>query len=125
MAFRTAYKAATGSGTAKQGVAHFISQRLTAMALIPLGAAFVYSFSQALGTGQEAVLATYRQPFEALVALGFFLVAFRHLRLGMQVVIEDYIHAERARLIALIANALVWRGFAVTGAFAVLRIALS
>jgi len=125
MAYRTAYKAATGLGSAKQGVGHFISQRLSAMALIPLGAAFVYTFSQALGAGHEAVLETYRQPFNALIALGFFIVAFRHLRLGLQVVIEDYVHAERPRLIAIIANAMIWRAFAVAGVFAVAKIALT
>jgi succinate dehydrogenase membrane anchor subunit len=125
MSFKTDHKAATGFGSAKEGVGHWMSQRLTAIALIPLGAMFVYPFSQALGAGYDAVLNIYSSPFNALIAIGFFIVAFRHLRLGMQVVIEDYVHSERPRLIAMITNALLWRGFAVTGAFAVAKIALT
>lgn len=125
MAYKTDYKAVAGLGSAKDGTGHFISQRLTAIALIPLGVLFVVPFMQALGAGHAAVLATYQHPFHALMAIGFFIVAFRHLRLGLQVVIEDYVHSERSRLLLLIGNALIWRGFAVAGAFAVAKIALT
>ncbi len=124
MSFKTDYKAVAGLGSAKDGTHHFISQRLTAIALIFLAPAFVYTFSQALGGGHAGMLATYAHPFHALVAIGFFIVGFRHLRLGLQVVIEDYIHTERTRLICLILNALTWRGVAIAGAFAVAKIAL-
>lgn len=125
MSFKTDYKAVAGLGSAKEGTGHFVSQRLTAIALMPLGALFLYPFMMALGAGHEAVLATYAHPFHALIAIGFFIVGFRHLRLGLQVVIEDYVHTERRRMITLILNALVWRGFAVAGAFAVAKIALT
>jgi succinate dehydrogenase / fumarate reductase membrane anchor subunit len=124
MSFKTAYKGVAGLGSAKDGTGHWVSQRLTAIALIPLGAMFIYPLMKSLGAGHDAVLATYSHPFHALIAIGFFVVAFRHLRLGMQEVIVDYIHSERTLMITMIANALVWRGFAVVGAFAVAKIAL-
>ncbi len=124
MAYKTAYKSVAGLGSARDGTHHFISQRLTAIAMMPLGALFLYPFIGALGSGHEAVLAVYSHPFHALIAVGFFIVGFRHLRLGLQVVIEDYVHTERRRMILLILNALVWRGFAIAGAFAVAKIAL-
>lgn len=125
MNFKTDYKAVAGLGSAKGGTGHFISQRLTAIALVPLGILFVFTFVRALGEGHDAVLAIYRHPFNALIAIGFFIVMFRHLRLGLQVVIEDYVHNERSRMLMLITNALIWRGFAVAGAFAVAKIALT
>jgi len=125
MSFKTDYKAVAGLGSAKDGTGHFISQRLTAIALMPLGVLFLIPFMKALGSDHEAVLATYQNPFHALIAIGFFIVGFRHLRLGLQVVIEDYVHAERPRMIYMILNALAWRGFAVAGAFAVAKIALT
>jgi succinate dehydrogenase / fumarate reductase, membrane anchor subunit len=86
MNFKTDYKAVAGLGSAKGGTGHFISQRLTAIALVPLGILFVFTFVRALGEGHDAVLAIYRHPFNALIAIGFFIVMFRHLRLGLQVV---------------------------------------
>ncbi|NOX73371.1 MAG: succinate dehydrogenase, hydrophobic membrane anchor protein, partial [Alphaproteobacteria bacterium] len=86
---------------------------------------FIYPFMKSLGAGYEAVVQTYQHPFNALIAIGFFIVAFRHARLGMQEVIVDYVHSERRLMLSLIANALVWRGFAIAGAFAVAKIALS
>ncbi len=124
MSYKTDLKAVTGLGSAKDGTGHFISQRLTAIALLVLMPLFIYPFMKALGAGHEAVLATYSHPFHALIALGVFIVGFRHLRLGLQVVIEDYVHGERLRMISMILNALVWRGFAIAGAFAVAKIAL-
>jgi len=125
MSYKTDYKAVAGLGSAKEGTSHFVSQRLTAIALIVLVPLFLYPFTQALGAGHMAVIAIYQQPFNALVAIGVFLVGFRHLRLGLQVVVEDYVHSERRRMILLIANALIWRACALAGAFAVVKIALS
>lgn len=124
MSFKTEYKSVAGLGSAKDGTGHWVSQRLTAIALIPLGAMFIYPFMKTLGQGHAAVLETYSQPFHALIAIGFFIVAFRHLRLGLQEVIVDYVHSERTLMLSLIVNALIWRGFAIAGAFGVAKIAL-
>ena len=67
----------------------------------------------------------YQNPLHALVAIGFFYVTFRHLRLGLQVVIEDYISNHRMRTGMLIINTLSMRAFAFIGIFSVAKIAFS
>jgi len=124
MSFKTDYKRVEGLGSARDGTHHWISQRLTAIALIFLGVFFIIPFMSALGAGFGAVRIIYSDPLNALVAIGFFIVGFRHLRLGLQVVIEDYVHDPRILSISLITNALIWRGFAIAGVFAVAKIAL-
>ena len=85
---------------------------------------FLYTFIGALGSGYEAVLETYSHPVPALIAIMFIWTMFSHLRLGLQVVIEDYVPNFRTQQRLLIANALIWRGAAVIGLFAIARIAL-
>ncbi|NOX72501.1 MAG: hypothetical protein GXP03_02350 [Alphaproteobacteria bacterium] len=69
MSFKTDYQGVAGLGSAKDGTGHWISQRLTAIALIPLGAMFIYPFMKSLGAGYEAVVQTYQHPFNALIAM--------------------------------------------------------
>lgn len=123
MTYRTDMAKVRGLGSAKDGTHHWISQRLTAIALIPLTLMFLYPFATTLGDGYAAMHATYQNPIHAIVAILFFLVMFRHLRLGIQIVVEDYIHGQRIRAGMLIANALIWRAFAIVGIFAVAKIA--
>ncbi len=125
MRFMTDARRVAGLGAAHDGTQHFISQRLTAMALLFLLPVFLVPFMRALGAGHQAMLETYRDPFHALVAIGVFVVGFRHLRLGLQVVIEDYVHRRALRLGLLIWNALFWRGLGAAAAFAVALIAFS
>ena len=125
MRFMTAARRVAGLGAAHDGTHHFISQRLTALALLFLLPAFLIPFMRALGAGHQAMIETYRDPFHALVAIGVFVIGFRHLRLGLQVVIEDYVHSPATRLALLIWNALFWRGLGAAAAFAVALIAFS
>ena len=124
MSFLTDRARAHGLGSAKEGTHHWWSQRMTAIALVPLGLLFIVPFAQALGDGHEAALALYGHPFNAIVAGLFILVAFNHLRLGLQVVIEDYVHGG-ARTVALILNMLFCALFAFGGLFAVAKIAFA
>lgn len=124
MSFLTEYKRVAGLGSAKSGTEHFVHQRLTAIALIPLTLLFLYTFVGVLGSGHAAVISTYSQPVPALIAIMFIWAVFSHLRLGLQVVIEDYVSNHRTQQRLLIANALIWRGVAIVGLFAIARIAL-
>jgi succinate dehydrogenase / fumarate reductase, membrane anchor subunit len=125
MSYRTARQRVEGLGTAHDGTDHWWSQRLTSVALVPLTLLFVFPFAQSLGDGFEAVRATYARPFHAVVAILFLLVAFRHLALGVQVVIEDYVHDKPVRTAALLANTLICWALALTGVFAVAKIAFA
>ncbi len=124
MSYLTARKRVNGLGSAKEGVEHFTLQRITAIALLPLALLFIVPFARSLGEDYTHIVTTYSHPFYAVVAILFFLTAFTHLRLGLQVVIEDYVHGKALRTTLLVANSLFNWLFIAIGIFAVLKIAL-
>ncbi len=125
MHFRTDRQRVEGLGTAGHGTGHWFSQRLTSLALVPLTLAFVFPFVRALGSGLVSVRETYSHPFNAVVAILFLAVGFHHLQQGIQVVIEDYVHDKPLRVAMLLANTLLTWAFALTGIFAVAKIAFA
>ena len=123
MQFRTDRQRVRGLGTSGDGVGPWWGQRLTSIALVPLTLVFLFPFVQALGSDFERVREIYGHPFNAVVAILFLAVGFRHLQQGIQVVIEDYVH-DKPLLVALqLANTLLTLAFAMTGIFAVAMIA--
>ena len=83
---------ARGHGSAKHGVRHWWLQRATALMLIFLTAWLLYAFVSLSGGGYEQALAFLARPANAVCAVLFAVVGLYHAMLGMQVVIEDYIH---------------------------------
>ena len=99
---RSALKNVRGLGAAKEGVQHWWLQRVTAMAMIPLLLVMLVCLLK-LATGDHAaVAAAFRHPLFALVALLSILAVFWHMKLGLQVVIEDYVHSEGLKLVSLL-----------------------
>lgn len=125
MSFITDRKRVDGLGSSHSGVGHWMSQRVSSLALIPLSLMFLFPFMRNLGADHAAMMQTYAHPYHALVAVMFFIVLCMHLHQGLQVVIEDYIHGYRKRTGLLIANKLFWGGVAVTAVFAISKIAFS
>jgi succinate dehydrogenase / fumarate reductase, membrane anchor subunit len=125
MSYRTDRQRVHGLGAARDGTHHWWSQRLTSIAMIPLGLCFIFPFARALGSGWESVRLLYATPFHAVVAMLFLLVGFVHLQQGLQVVIEDYVHDRPLRTAMLLANIFICWALALIGVFAVLRIALA
>ena len=124
MSFRTPLARARGLGSAKHGTAHFWAQRVTAVALVPLCAWFVISMVVMGDAHYEAARAWVRQPAAALL-LGVFIVSlFYHAQLGLQVVIEDYVHAQWLKVSSLVLLKLLSALLAAAALFALLRIAL-
>lgn len=124
MSFLTDRARAHNHGSAKEGVEHWWQQRLTAIALVPLGLLFIFPFAGALGDGHEAVVALYANPWHAIIAGLFIVVGFNHLRLGVQVVVEDYVHGAAGKTL-LILNSLLCAALAFAGLFAVAKIAFT
>jgi succinate dehydrogenase / fumarate reductase membrane anchor subunit len=124
MDFRTPMNRVVGLGSAKEGVGHWWAQRVTSVALVPLLLLAILPLGRAIGSGREAVLATYADPFNALVMALLIGVTFRHLEQGLQVVIEDYVHAEPWRTGSLLANTGLCWVLGLMGVFGVLKIAL-
>ena len=123
MSYLTDRKRVSGLGSAKDGTHHFITQRITALALIPLAILFVIPFAYNLGATYDRVLEAYSHPVNAIIAILFFITVFTHLKLGLQVVIEDYVHGKFMRNTCLIANILFCWLFGLTGVFAIAKIA--
>lgn len=92
MSLRDPLAKARGWGSAKDGVGHWWVQRLTAVALLLLSPWFVLFALGLIGADQYTVRMTLAQPLNASLMLAFVLSLFWHAQLGLQVVIEDYVH---------------------------------
>lgn len=115
---------AIGLGSAKSGSQHWLVQRVTAIALVPLTLWFVASIIAHAGSDYPVFIAWLRTPLAATGIILLLIALFHHTALGLQVVIEDYVHSG-ARFAAVIAIQLCCYGLAVVGIIATLRIALS
>lgn len=105
MSIRTPLGRVRGLGSAKSGVTHFWRQRLTAVALVPLTIWFVWAVARYAGAPHADVIAFLANPFNAATMLLFVLAGLYHAVLGLQVIIEDYVHKEGSKLaLLLIAN---------------------
>jgi succinate dehydrogenase / fumarate reductase, membrane anchor subunit len=125
MDFKTPKSRVIGLGSAKDGVHHWWTQRLTAVALIPLTILALFPLAGAIGGSYEEVRETFANPFNAIVMILFIAVAFRHLALGLQVVIEDYVSNHGTRTALLLATVLLCGLFGLSGVFAVAKIAIA
>lgn len=92
-----------GLGAAKSGVGHWWVQRLTALALVPLSLWFIFNVLHLLGAPHEAVIDWISSPWTIVLMIALVVATFQHAQLGLQVVIEDYIHDDAVRLAALLA----------------------
>ena len=115
---------AIGLGSAKEGVGHWWAQRITAIALVPLSLWFVSSVIALLGADLEAVQNWVSQPLPAILLILLLIATFYHASLGLQVVIEDYVHTELVKLGLIVLLRLLCFGLAVAGIFAVVSVAL-
>jgi len=120
--FRSPLARAIGLGAAKRGSRHWMAERVTAIALIPLTLWFVASIIAHAGSDHAAFVSWLRTPFAAGGMILLLIALFHHTALGLQVAIEDYVHSG-ARFAAVIAIQLYCYGLAVVGIIATLRIA--
>ena len=114
---------ARGLGSAKSGTQHWWAQRLTAIALVPLTIWFVISMVAATGSDYTGAREFIGSPVSAVLLILLIVATFHHAQLGLQVVIEDYVHTkpvEIALLLAVKGAAIV---LALAAIFAVLSIA--
>jgi succinate dehydrogenase / fumarate reductase, membrane anchor subunit len=124
MSWRSPLGRVRGLGSAKEGVGHWWQQRLTSVALVPLGCWFVVSM-MSLPTFDHATLVAWMSgTWTALLLLLFLLTATRHSQLGIQVVIEDYVHDEGMKALALTLSSFTHIVVGAAGALAILRVAL-
>ena len=113
-----------GLGAAKSGVEHWWAQRLTAIALGPLGLWFAAALLGLPSLGYADVLAWLRGPITAVLLLITSIVVVYHSYLGVQVVVEDYVESKAAKLVSTVLSAFGHVLLGVTAVFAVLKVAL-
>ncbi|WP_373084277.1 succinate dehydrogenase, hydrophobic membrane anchor protein [Sneathiella sp.] len=123
MGMRAPLKKVRGLGSAKDGTGHWWYQRVTALAMIPLFVvALVYGIGL-VGSDYQHVRYIISLPVMSGVLLLLIGATFFHLKLGLQVVIEDYIHAEKTKIILLLLNSFICAVVGLTAALAVLKLA--
>ena len=114
-----------GLGSARSGVRAWWAERITSAALVPLTVWFVISVLLLLGEPRAAVVHWAGQPFNSALLLALVAMTFHHMQLGLQVVIEDYIHAEAVKLASLLAMKAITLLMALVCAVAVLKMAFA
>ena len=125
MALRSPLGRVRGLGSAKEGVNHFWHQRLTAVALVPLSIWFVVSVVSLAGADFATYHAWIALPGNTTLMILLIAMVFYHGALGVQVVLEDYVHNEATKLVSLIVMKFAALLLAVFSAVAVLRVAFA
>jgi succinate dehydrogenase / fumarate reductase membrane anchor subunit len=125
MSLRNPLAKARGLGSAKDGTAHWWAQRVSAIALVPLVLYVLYLLVSLAGADYATVRLTIAQPVNALLLILFVGTAFWHARLGLQVVIEDYIHVGWLEIALMIAVKFVYVVLGLAAIIAIGRIAFS
>lgn len=120
---RTPLGRVRGLGSARSGTGHFWHQRLTAISNALLAVTFIAIVIRAAGSGYEEAIALVRSPLVALLLLLFILSATYHMRIGMQVIIEDYVHGHTRKHLLLILNTFYAIAIAAVCIFAILKLA--
>ena len=95
---------ARGLGSAKSGVGHWWAERVTSIALVPLTLWFIAAVYGLIGAGQAEVAGWLGNPLNLTLMILLIVITFHHMQLGLQVVIEDYIHKDATRFALLLLN---------------------
>ncbi|MEQ8603102.1 MAG: succinate dehydrogenase, hydrophobic membrane anchor protein [Marivibrio sp.] len=125
MSLKTPLGAARGLGSAKSGTHHWIVQRITAIALVPLTIWFVFAAIGLAGGGYAEASAWLAQPINAVLMILLSIATFHHMQLGLQVVIEDYVHGEGVKIATLLAVKLGAFALGAAAVFSILKVAFT
>jgi succinate dehydrogenase / fumarate reductase membrane anchor subunit len=125
MKLRAPLSRVLGLGTAKDGTSHWWGQRVSAIALLFLGLWFVVSLTMMSDFSHAAVVASIERPINSILLLLLMVTMAYHSYLGIQVVIEDYVHAPGIKVMALILSRFTHVLLVTAAVFAILKIGLS
>jgi succinate dehydrogenase / fumarate reductase membrane anchor subunit len=120
---RTTLARVRGLGSAKEGTGHFWHQRLTAVANIPLVLFFVGMVVALNGEDHATVVSALSSPFVAVVMILALCSVLYHMKIGMQVIIEDYVHGELIKVVLLMLNFFFPLVIGAVSVFALLKLA--
>ena len=119
---RTALGRVRYLGSAKAGTQHFWRQRLTSVAAVPLTIALVVIIITLLRRNHAAVVQTLGSPLIAVTMLLFIITSIYHMWLGMQVIIEDYLHGDLSKYVALMTNTFFSFAVGLGSVYAILKL---
>jgi succinate dehydrogenase / fumarate reductase membrane anchor subunit len=119
---RTPLGKVRGLGSAKEGTSHFWYQRMTAVALVPLVLFFIGLVISLNGASFAEVRAALSHPLTAIIMALFVLTGVYHMRLGMQVIIEDYVHGEGMKIVLVMLNTFFTVVVGVACVYAILKL---
>jgi succinate dehydrogenase / fumarate reductase membrane anchor subunit len=122
VSMRTPLKTARQLGSAKEGADHFWKQRVTAVANLFLVAFLVWLIASLIGADHATVKQTLANPLIAIALLALIVSGTTHMRVGMQVIIEDYVHSEGLKIAALMLNTFFAAAIALASIFAILKL---
>jgi succinate dehydrogenase / fumarate reductase membrane anchor subunit len=119
---RTPLARVLGLGSAREGTGHFWKQRVTAVSNIFLVSFLIYIVAKLAGHDHASVRAALAHPLYAIPILLLVISGIIHMRLGMQTIIEDYVHSEGPKVLALMLNTFFAIAVGLTSVFAVLKL---
>jgi succinate dehydrogenase / fumarate reductase membrane anchor subunit len=119
---RTSFDRTQGLGSAREGVGHWWMQRMTALALIPLTLWFTASLIARAKDDYGAFILWLRAPFTSVLMVLLLIALFYHMALGLQVVVEDYVHTDRIKIPTVVVIHVASFALAVAGIVTTLRI---
>jgi succinate dehydrogenase / fumarate reductase membrane anchor subunit len=119
---RTPLSRVKGLGAAHHGVEHWWMHRLTAVSNLPLIISFIIIVASLAGRPYPDVIRVVSNPFVALLLILCFVSVTNHMRLGVQIVIDDYVHSKGRKIVAVIANNFFAAVIAAICLFSVLKI---
>jgi succinate dehydrogenase membrane anchor subunit len=122
MTQRTPLAKVRGLGSAKEGTDHFWKQRLTAVSNLILVCILIWLLANLAGADYATVKKTLARPQNAIALLLLILSGVMHMRLGMQTIIEDYVHSEGRKVMALMLNSFFTMLVGLTCVYAVLKL---
>lgn len=115
---------ANGLGSAKTGLDHWLMQRMTAVVNLVLGLWLIYSLVFNVGATYTEALAFVSEPLHAIFLILFVMASFYHSVLGVQVIVEDYVHNEGFKIFKLLGQRILFFGMAIACIFSILQVAL-
>ena len=112
-----------GLGSAKEGAEHWWAQRLTAVALIPLGLWFAFAIAGLPDLSYGSVVTFIRVPMNGILLVLTLVTLSYHSQLGVQVIVEDYVHGASVKVVTIVVLSFAHVAVAVAGIFAVMKVA--
>ncbi|HWF63821.1 MAG TPA: succinate dehydrogenase, hydrophobic membrane anchor protein [Rhizomicrobium sp.] len=112
-----------GLGASHSGTGHFWRERVTSVALIPLSLWFAYAMLGLIGTNEVAIVSFLAHPWNAILMGLFVVISFYHLSLGLQQVLDDYVHTPGTKLFLRLTVTVIWVIASLVSVFALVRVA--